>query len=119
MQPLTDKEKFVLDLRYGLTDGRPLKLAEIARILGVSRQNIWEVQRMAVWKITSHSGISQPNNDSKKLWSSSLQKLRAALTYEERQLLKQVWTISGPDKFCVSAATEQVQEIQMKALSMV
>ncbi|HEY9681888.1 MAG TPA: sigma factor-like helix-turn-helix DNA-binding protein [Oculatellaceae cyanobacterium] len=119
MQPLTDKEKFVLDLRYGLTDGQPLKLAEIARLLGVSRQHIWEVQRVAIWKITARPGISQPKNDSKKLWSSTLQKLRAALTYEERQILKQAWTISEPDINCVSPSREQVQELQTKALSMV
>lgn len=117
MQPLTDKEKFVLDRRYGLTDGSPLKLSDIARLLGVSRQNVWEAQRKAVWKITTNSGLPQPASNQKKPWSSTLQRLRATLTYEERQLLKQAWAIS--DDQANWESTEAVREIQLKAISMV
>lgn len=119
MQPLTDKEKCVLDLRFGLTDGQPRKLAEIARILGLSRQNVWEVELKAMWKVNLRSENLQVDPQSVKLIPSALISLRASLTDFERQVLKQEWGISDPNDVSCSSSDEQIKQVQTKALSMI
>jgi RNA polymerase primary sigma factor len=47
----TKRERHVLDLRFGLTDGKPHTLAEIARKLGVSRERVRQVEEVALKKL--------------------------------------------------------------------
>ncbi len=45
------REKDVLDLRFGLTDGKIYTLAEIARKLKVSRERVRQIEAQAIKKI--------------------------------------------------------------------
>lgn len=51
MDSLTDREKKILNLRFGLTDGNSHTLAEIAKQLGVSRERIRQVEAATIKKI--------------------------------------------------------------------
>lgn len=48
---LGDRERQILDLRYGLTDGNQRTLAEIAKLLGVSRERIRQIEAATLKKI--------------------------------------------------------------------
>ncbi|MBF0483273.1 MAG: sigma-70 family RNA polymerase sigma factor [Candidatus Omnitrophica bacterium] len=51
MDELNDREKKILDLRFGLTDGEQRTLAEIAKILGVSRERVRQIEASTIKKI--------------------------------------------------------------------
>lgn len=55
LQILTKREQEVLDLRYGLTNGRERTLEEVGNILGVTRERIRQIEQKAFRKIR-HSG---------------------------------------------------------------
>lgn len=48
---LSGRERQIIDLRYGLTDGNARTLAEIAKILGVSRERIRQIEAATIKKI--------------------------------------------------------------------
>ena len=48
---LTDRERQILDLRYGISDGQTKTLAEIANVLGVSRERVRQIESATLKKI--------------------------------------------------------------------
>jgi len=48
---LNERERKILDLRYGLTDGETHTLAEIAKTLGVSRERVRQIESATIKKI--------------------------------------------------------------------
>jgi RNA polymerase primary sigma factor len=48
---LTKREREVLDLRFGLTDGRARTLDEVGRALGVTRERIRQIEAKALRKL--------------------------------------------------------------------
>ena len=48
---LTERERKILDMRFGLTDGNTHTLAEIAEKMGVSRERIRQVEAATLKKI--------------------------------------------------------------------
>ncbi len=48
---LNERERKIIELRYGLADGEPHTLAEIAEILGVSRERIRQIEDATIKKI--------------------------------------------------------------------
>lgn len=51
LQILTKREQEVLDLRFGLTDGRERTLEDVGNILGVTRERIRQIEQKAFRKI--------------------------------------------------------------------
>ncbi len=51
LEMLTEREKKIIDLRFGLTDGNTHTLAEIAAKMGVSRERIRQVEASTLKKI--------------------------------------------------------------------
>ncbi|MDP8212766.1 MAG: RNA polymerase sigma factor RpoD/SigA [Candidatus Zapsychrus exili] len=51
LEMLNDREQKILELRYGLVDGEKRTLAEVARILGVSRERIRQIEAATIAKI--------------------------------------------------------------------
>ena len=51
LQILNEREKKILDMRYGLTDGNTHTLAEIARVMGVSRERVRQLEAATIKKI--------------------------------------------------------------------
>lgn len=49
---LTEKQRFVIECRYGLRDGRePLDLSDIASLMGVTKQAIEKLETRAIEKM--------------------------------------------------------------------
>ena len=53
---LTPRERRVLQLRYGLLDGRPLTQEEIGRRLGITRQRVCQIEKLALARLRSAGG---------------------------------------------------------------
>jgi len=51
LESLTDREKRVLELRFGIEDGRPRTLEEVGREFGVTRERIRQVEAKALRKL--------------------------------------------------------------------
>ncbi len=51
LEDLGEREKKIIEMRYGLTDGNPHTLAQIAKVLGVSRERIRQLEVVAIKKI--------------------------------------------------------------------
>ena len=48
---LGERERKILDMRYGLTDGETHTLSEIAKVLGVSRERVRQLEAATIKKI--------------------------------------------------------------------
>jgi RNA polymerase primary sigma factor len=51
LEIMTDREREILDMRFGLADKKTHTLAEVARKLGVSRERIRQIEELALKKI--------------------------------------------------------------------
>jgi DNA-directed RNA polymerase sigma subunit (sigma70/sigma32) len=51
LNTLTYREKRILELRFGLTDGKPHTLEEIGREFGVTRERIRQIESIALGKL--------------------------------------------------------------------
>ena len=51
MEDLTQQQREVLNLRFGLSDGQPLTLAKIGDRLKISRERVRQVEREALIKL--------------------------------------------------------------------
>jgi len=51
LEIMNERERKILDLRFGLIDGKPHTLAEVARKLGVSRERIRQIEEEALRKL--------------------------------------------------------------------
>ena len=56
MAPLTDREREVLRLRYGLGMDRELTLEEIGRRLSITRERVRQIEAKAVQKMRANKG---------------------------------------------------------------
>jgi RNA polymerase primary sigma factor len=53
LEKMTDREREVLDMRFGLVNGKTHTLAEVAKKLGVSRERIRQIEEEALVKLRS------------------------------------------------------------------
>lgn len=51
LEVLAERERKILDMRYGLTDGQSHTLAQIAKVLGVSRERVRQIEAATLKKI--------------------------------------------------------------------
>lgn len=62
---LDERERKIIDLRFGLTDGEAHTLAEIAKVLGVSRERVRQIESATIKKIrTIHKKNQKQKSDS-------------------------------------------------------
>ena len=59
LQTLTDRERTIISLRFGLYDGEPQTLEDVGRIFGVTRERIRQIECRALSKLRSR-GIFFP-----------------------------------------------------------
>jgi len=62
LEVLNDREREVLEMRYGLKDGRPHTLEEVGRAFGVTRERIRQIETKALRKLR-HPGRSRKLRD--------------------------------------------------------
>jgi RNA polymerase primary sigma factor len=60
---LNERERKILELRYGITDGNPCTLAEIAKTLGVSRERVRQIEAATIKKIKQIIEQREKNNE--------------------------------------------------------
>jgi len=51
LEVMSEREREILDLRFGLTDAKPQTLAQVAKKLGVSRERIRQIEEAALKKL--------------------------------------------------------------------
>ena len=51
LRELTDRERQVLELRFGLKDGRPRTLEEVGKYFDVTRERIRQIEGKALTKL--------------------------------------------------------------------
>lgn len=51
LHTLTAKQRFVVELRYGLKDGEVYTLEEIAEVMGIAIPNVWKHEHAALKKL--------------------------------------------------------------------
>ena len=51
LEDLGEREKKIIEMRYGLEDGNPRTLAQIAKVLGVSRERVRQLEAAVIKKI--------------------------------------------------------------------
>ena len=51
LEVLTDKQRFVVELRFGLKDGNCYSLREIAAVMGIGFQMVWKHEQAAKKKL--------------------------------------------------------------------
>jgi len=51
LQTLNQREKSVLELRFGITDGSPHTLEEVGQEIGVTRERIRQIETKAIRKL--------------------------------------------------------------------
>ncbi|MET7856569.1 RNA polymerase sigma factor [Streptomyces sp. NPDC005318] len=59
LSTLNERERKVVQLRYGLADGRPRTLEEIGRIFGVTRERIRQIESKTLNKLRDHAFADQ------------------------------------------------------------
>ena len=59
LSSVAEREKLVLDLRFGITDGKPHTLAGVAKILGVSRERVRQIEQEALKKLKKYASEEQ------------------------------------------------------------
>ncbi|MCZ4608581.1 RNA polymerase sigma factor [Streptomyces sp. Lzd4kr] len=59
LSTLGERERKVVQLRYGLEDGRPRTLEEIGRIFGVTRERIRQIESKTLNKLRDHAFADQ------------------------------------------------------------
>jgi RNA polymerase primary sigma factor len=59
LSTLGERERQVVQLRYGLDDGRPRTLEEIGRIFGVTRERIRQIESKTLGKLRDHAYADQ------------------------------------------------------------
>jgi len=59
LDAISDREKRVLDLRFGISDGKPHTLAEVAKELRVSRERVRQIEEGAIKKLRKYVAQEQ------------------------------------------------------------
>jgi RNA polymerase primary sigma factor len=59
LSTLGERERRVVQLRYGLVDGRPRTLEEIGRLFGVTRERIRQIESKTLSKLCDHAFADQ------------------------------------------------------------
>ncbi len=56
---VNEREKTVLDLRFGISDGRPHTLAEVAKVLKISRERVRQIEESGLKKLRKYARQQQ------------------------------------------------------------
>lgn len=52
---VSDRERKILDLRFGITNGKPFTLAQVSKELGISRERVRQIEEAALKKLRAYA----------------------------------------------------------------
>lgn len=55
LKSVAERERLVLDLRFGIKDGKPHTLAEVAKKLNISRERVRQIEKEAIKKLRKYA----------------------------------------------------------------
>ncbi|MFO8183358.1 MAG: RNA polymerase sigma factor RpoD/SigA [Candidatus Aegiribacteria sp.] len=58
LKSLSDREKTIITLRFGLMDGEPCTLEQLGRVFGISRERVRQIERRALARLRKHGLIT-------------------------------------------------------------
>jgi RNA polymerase sigma factor (sigma-70 family) len=59
LMSLSDREKTIITLRFGLMDDEPCTLAQLGRVFGISRERVRQIEAAALAKLRNHGLLSK------------------------------------------------------------
>ncbi|OPL18705.1 MAG: hypothetical protein AVO35_05080 [Candidatus Aegiribacteria sp. MLS_C] len=59
LESLSDREKTIITLRFGLLDNEPCTLAQLGRAMGISRERVRQIEARALIKLRNHGLLSE------------------------------------------------------------
>lgn len=59
LKSLSDREKTIITLRFGLMDGEPCTLEQLGRVFGISRERVRQIESRALARLRKHGLISE------------------------------------------------------------
>ena len=57
-QILSNEEKQILSLRFGIPDGNNMTLEQVSKALGLSRARVRQIEKQALNKLQNHPSVS-------------------------------------------------------------
>jgi len=106
MEALNPREKSILELRFGLKDGKTRKLEEVALLIGTTRERIRQIEAKALRKLR-HPNRSQryyknalPPNLISRIESLSWHEIQSKLSEFkslDRRIIKMLWGFTDGD----------------------
>lgn len=62
LESLSDREKTIITLRFGLLDDEPCTLAQLGRVMRISRERVRQIEARALLKLRNHGLLSEMGN---------------------------------------------------------
>ena len=59
MSVLTERERSVMRMRYGLVDGRPHTLEEVGQVFGITRERVRQIEARSLAKLRRAPDFNQ------------------------------------------------------------
>jgi DNA-directed RNA polymerase sigma subunit (sigma70/sigma32) len=130
MAELSPRERDVLRIRFGLDDGHQRTLEEVAKLYGLTRERVRQIEGKALRKLRGprrdrdaerQADLASPKRIQRKALSNILSKLSA----EEAEILRFRWgfkdgTCHSADEIALTLgiSPEQVKELETRVFSM-
>lgn len=112
MAALNQRERSILELRFGLKDGKTRTLEEVAYLIGTTRERIRQLESQALRKLRNTNRSRRPSNSmtqspaSNFSWSEIQEKL-SRFKSQDRRILKMLWGQGDMQNHPISEVSEK------------
>lgn len=132
LESLSDRERGVLELRFGLLDGEERTLEEVGRVFSVTRERIRQIEATALHKLRHPSRAKRLEAHTSERPKSVLGVSAAAaeallpeFSVEDQDIIRWIWGLNGRQQQTVQstakrlrASAERVREVCVRAAAL-